>query len=94
MDTVEDLEGADGDSVSEGALLPGLMSVWGEEDCQDVAISSAELQECLSRWVMVLMAALGLRLILEKCLIGEPCRMVILERPCGQCQEPIPMVRK
>jgi hypothetical protein len=94
MDMVEDLEGGDGDSVSEGALLPGLMWVWGEEDCQDVAISSAELQQCLSRRLTGLMAALGLRLIMEKCLIRELCRMVMLEHLCGQCQEPIPMVRK
>jgi hypothetical protein len=41
MDMVEDLEEeeGDGDLVSEGALLPGLMSAWEEEDCRDVAIS-------------------------------------------------------
>jgi hypothetical protein len=40
---VEDLEEGegevDGDSVSEGVLLPGLMLVWEGEDCQDVDIS-------------------------------------------------------
>ena len=39
----EDLEEGgvevDGDLVSEGALLPGLMSVWEGEDCQGVDIS-------------------------------------------------------
>jgi len=38
---VEDLEEgeADGDLVSEGALLPGLMWVWEGEDCPDAGIS-------------------------------------------------------
>ena len=49
MDTAEDLEEGegDGDSVSEVVLPPGLMLAWAEEDCQDVAISSVELRECL-----------------------------------------------
>ena len=53
---VEDLEEgeADGDLVSEGVLLPGLMSVWEEEDCRDVDTSSAEPRECLSPRVIAL----------------------------------------
>jgi hypothetical protein len=54
---VEDLEEGevDGDLVSEGVLLPGLMSVWEGEDCPDADISSAELPEHLSRRVIPLM---------------------------------------
>jgi hypothetical protein len=80
MDMVEDLdEGEDGDSVSEEALLPGLMLAWDEEDCRDVAISSAELQECLSLQLILLTVAPGLRLIMEKRLTLELCHMVMLE---------------
>ena len=94
MDMVEDLEEEGGDSVSEEVLLLGLMLAWEEEAYQDVAISSAVLQGCLSHRGILLMAALGLRLIMEKCLIRELWRMVILEHLCGQGQEPIPMLRK
>lgn len=99
MDMVEDLEEGeeevDGDLVSEEALLPGLMLAWEEEDCQDVAISSVvEPQECLSRRLTLLMAALGLRLIMEKWLTRELCRMVILERPWAECQKQTPMLRR
>ena len=99
MDMVEDLEEeeeeVDGDLVSEEALPRGLMLAWEEEDCQDVAISSVvEPQECLSRRLTVLMAALGLRLIMEKWLIRELCRIVILERLWGECQEQTPMLRR
>ncbi len=66
MDMVEDLEKEDGDSVSEEALLPGLMLAGEEEDCQDVVISSVEPQECLPSRIILLMAALGLRLIMGK----------------------------
>ena len=47
MDMVEDLEEGegDGDSVSEEALLLGLMLAWEGEDYLVVVISSAELQE-------------------------------------------------
>jgi len=76
MDMVEDLEGGGGDSVSEEALPLGLMLAWEEEDCRDVAISSVEPQECLSRRVIPLMAALGLCLIMEGWLIREPIPML------------------
>ena len=79
MDTVEDSEEGDRGLVLEEALLPGLMLAWEEEAYQDVVISSAELQTCLPRRVILLMAALGLRLILEKWLIREPCHMVMAE---------------
>jgi hypothetical protein len=39
MDMVEDLAGEDGDLALEEALLPGLLLVWDEEGCLDVAIS-------------------------------------------------------
>jgi hypothetical protein len=94
MDMVEDLEEGDGDSVSEEALLPGLMLAWEEEDCRDVDISSVELQECLHRRVILLMAALGLRLIMEKWLILGLRHMVMPEHLWGQCQEQIPMLRR
>jgi hypothetical protein len=84
MDTVEDLEEGDGDSVLEEALRPGLMLAWEEEDCRDVATSSAELRECLSHQLIPLTAALGL------CLIMEKCRMVMLEH----LWEQIPMLRR
>jgi hypothetical protein len=60
MDMVEDLEEGDGGSVLEEALPLGLMLAWEEGDCRDVAISSVELQQCLPRRVILLMAALGL----------------------------------
>jgi hypothetical protein len=95
---VEDSEGeeleADGDLASEEALLPGPMSVWEEEDCRDVGISSAEPQECLSRRLTVLMAVLGVRLIMEKWLIPKLCRIVMLERLWGECQEQTPMLHR
>ncbi len=47
MDMVEDLGGEDGDLALEEALPPGLMLVWEEEGCLDVAISSVELREHL-----------------------------------------------
>jgi hypothetical protein len=48
---VEDSEEGegDGDSVSEEALLPGLMSAWGEEDYRGAGTSSVEPRERLSR---------------------------------------------
>jgi hypothetical protein len=54
MDMVEDLEEGeeDGDSVSEEALLLGLMLAWEGEDCRDVVISSVELSERLSCRIM------------------------------------------
>jgi hypothetical protein len=96
MDMVEDLEEGegDGDSVLEEALPPGLMLAWEEEDCPDVAISSAELRECLSHRVILLTATLGLRLIMEEWFIRELCHMVMLEHLWEQCQEPIPMLRR
>jgi hypothetical protein len=94
MDMVEDLEEVDGDLVLEEALLPGLMLAWEEEDCRDVGISSVGLQECLPRLVILLMVALGLRLIMEKQLIRELRHMVILEHQWAQCQEQIPMLRR
>jgi hypothetical protein len=93
MDMVEDLdegEEVDGDSVSEEALLPGLMLAWEEEDCRDVVISSAELRECLSHPLIPLTVALGLRLIMEEWFIRELCHMVMLEH----LWEPIPMLRR
>jgi hypothetical protein len=78
MDMVEDLEGGDGDSALEEALPPGLMLAWEGEDCRDVAISSAELQQCLPRRVILLMVALGL------------CHMVMPEH----LWEQIPMHRR
>ena len=91
---VEDLEEGDGDSVSGEVLLPGLMLAWEEEAYQDADISSVELQECLPRWGILLMAALGLCLIMEKWLIRELCRMVMPEHLWGQCQEQILMLRR
>jgi len=93
MDMVEDLEEGDGDSVSEEALLPGLMLAWEEEDCRDVAISSVELQECLSHQLIPLMVALGLCLMEEQ-LILKLCHMVMPEHLWGQCQERTLMLRK
>jgi len=94
MDMVEDLEEEGGDSVSEEVLLLGLMLAWEEEAYQDVAISSAVLQGCLSHRGILLMAALGLRLIMEEWLIRELCHMVMLEHLWGQCQEPVPMLHR
>ena len=94
---VEDLEEgeADGDSVSEEALRPGLLLAWEGEDCRDVAISSVELRECLSHRVTLLIGALGLCPIMEEWLIRELCHMVLmLEHLWGQCREPIPMLRR
>jgi hypothetical protein len=90
MDMVEDLDEGegDGDSVSEEALLPGLMLAWEEEDCRDVAISSAaEPQECPSHRLTLLMAPLGLYPIMEEWLTRELCHMVMPEHLWGQCQE-------
>jgi len=98
MDMVEDLaeeeEEEDGDSALEEALLPGLMLAEEGEDCLGVAISSVELRECLSHRVIPLMAALGLRLIMEEWLIRELCHMIMAEHLWGQCREPIPMLRR
>jgi len=93
---VEDLEEGegDGDSVSEEALLPGLMLAWEGEDYLVVVISSVELQECLSHQLIPLTVALGLCLIMEGWLIRELCHMVMLEHLWGQCQEPVPMLRR
>jgi len=92
---VEDLEEEDGDSVLEEALPLGLMWVWGGEDCLDVVITSAELQERLSRQVTLLMVALGLRLIMEGLLIRELCHMVVmLEHLWEECQERTHTLRK
>ena len=68
MDTVEDLEEGegDGDLVSGGVLLPGLMLVWEGEDCRDVDISSAELQECLRQQVIPIMVIPGVHLIMKE----------------------------
>ena len=93
MDMVEDLGGEDGDLALEEALPPGLMLAWEEEDCLDVAISSVELRECLSRRLIPLMVALGLCLMEEQ-LIRELCHMVMPEHLWGQCQERTPMLRK
>jgi hypothetical protein len=73
MDLVE----GDGDSVSEEALPHGLLLVWEEEDCPDVAISSAEPQEHLFRRVIPLMVALG-QCLMEEQLIPELCRMAVM----------------
>lgn len=94
MDMVEDLAEGEGDLASEEALLPGLMLAWEGEDCRDVVISSVELRECLSQQVIRLMAALGLCLIIEEWLIRELCHMRMLEHRWGQCQEPVPMLRR
>lgn len=94
MDMVEDLGGEDGDLALEEALPPGLMLAWDEEDYLVAVISSVELQECLSHSPIPLMVALGLRLIMEEWLIRELCHMVMLEHLWGQCQEPIPMLRR
>ena len=96
MDMVEEVaEEEDGDSVSEEALLPGLMLAEEGEDCLGVAISSVELRECLSHRPIPLMAALGLCPIMEEGLIRELCHMVLmLEHLWGQCREPIPMFRR
>ena len=59
-----------------------------------MVISSVELQEGLSHQLIPLMVALGLRLIMEEWLIRELCHMVMLEHLWGQCQEPIPMLRR
>lgn len=95
MDMVEDLEEGEGegDSVSEEVLPPGLMLVWEEEGCLDVAISSVELRECLSRRLIPLMVALGLCLMEEQ-LIRELCHMVMPEHPWGQCRERTPMLHR
>ena len=91
---VEDLEEEDGDSVLEEALPLGLMWVWGGEDCPDVVITSAELQEHLSRQVTLLMVALGLCLM-EGLLIRELCNMVVmLEHLWEECQERTHTLRK
>ena len=90
MDMVEDLGGEDGDLALEEALPLGLILVWEEEGCLDVAISSVELRECLSRRPIPLMVALGLCLIMEEWLIRELCHMVMLEHLWG----PIPMLRR
>ena len=92
MDMVEDLEKekGDGDSVSKEALLRGLMLAWEEEDCRDAVISSVEPQECLSRQLIPLTAALGLCLIMEEWLIRELCHMVMLEHLWEQS----PMLRR
>ena len=87
---VEDLAEEDGGLALEEALPPGLMLAWEEEDCRDVAISSVELRECLSRRPIPLMAALGLCLIMEEWLIRELCHMVMP----GHLWEQIPMLRK
>ena len=96
MDMVEDLEEGevDGDLASEEALPPGLMLAWEGEDCRDVAISSVELRECLSHQLIPLMVDLGLCLIMGEQLIRELCHMVMLEHLWGQCQEPVPMLRR
>ena len=93
MDMVEDLGGEDGDLALEEALPPGLILVWEEEGCLDVAISSVELRECLSRRLIPLMVALGLCLMEEQ-LILKLCHMVMPEHLWGQCQERIPMLRR
>ena len=94
MDMVEEVaEEEDGVSALEEALPPGLILVWEEEDCRDVAISSVELQECLSHRLIPLMVALGLCLMGEQ-LIRELCHMVMPEHLWGQCQERTPMLRK
>jgi len=97
MDMVEDLEEGegevDGDLAFEEALPPGLMLVWEEEGCRDVAISSVELRECLSRRLIPLMIALGLCLMEEQ-LILKLCHMVMQEHLWGQCQERILMLSK
>ncbi len=93
MDLVEDSAEADGDSVSGEALLPGLLWAEEEEDCPDVATSSAGLQECLSRRLIRLMLALTLCLMEEQ-LIRELCHMVMPEHLWGQCQEQTPMLRR
>jgi hypothetical protein len=90
MDMVEDLGGEDGGLAFEGALPPGLTLAWGGEDCRDVAISSVELQECLSHQLIPLTVALGLCLTMEEWLIQELCRMVML----GHLWEQIPMLRR
>jgi len=89
---VEDLEEGevDGDSVSEGALLPGLMWVWEGEDCRGAATSSAELRECLSRRVIPLMVTLGVRLIIQEWPIRDLCHMVMR----GHLWERIPMLNR
>ena len=78
MDMAEDLGGEDGDLALEEALPPGPILVWEEEDCLDVAISSVELRECLSRRLIPPMVALGLCLIMGGWLIRELCHMVVM----------------
>jgi len=89
---VEDLEEGerDGDSVSEEALLPGLMLAWEGGDCRDVVISSAALRECLSRQLIPLTLALGLCVIMERWRIQDLCHMVIP----GHLWEQIPMLHR
>jgi len=96
MDLVEDLEEEeeDGGSVSEEALLPGLMWGWEEEDCQGVAISSAELRECPPRRPIHPMVTPGLLLTMERRLIQKLPRTVMPEDPWGQYQEPTPMLHR
>ncbi len=96
MDMVEDLaeEEEDGDSVSEEALPPGLMSAWEEEDCRGVAISSVELRECPPHHPIRRMVALGLRRTMERRHIRELHHTVTPEHLWGQYQESIPMLRK
>lgn len=96
MDMAEDLEEEeeDGVSASEEALRLGLMWAWEEEDCQGVAISSAEPRQCRANHPMHLMAAPGLPLTMGRPLIRELHRTVTPEHLWGQYQEPIPMVRK
>ena len=93
MDMVEDLGGEDGDLALEEALPPGLILVWEEEGCLDVAISSVELQGCPPRRVIPLMVALGLCLMEEQ-LILKLCHMVMPEHLWGQCQERTLILRK
>ena len=93
MDMVEDLGGEDGDLALEEALPPGLILVWEEEGCLDVAISSVELRECLSRRLIPLMVALGLCLMEEQ-LILKLCHMVMPEHLWGQCPERTLILRK
>jgi len=94
MDLVEDLAEADGDSVSGEALLPGLLWAEEEEDCPDVATSSAGLQEYLCRRLILLTATPGLCLIMQKWLIRKLCHMVMREHLWGQCPEPVPTLRR
>ena len=64
-DMVEHLEEGDGGLAFEEALPPGLSLAEEGEDCPGVAISSVELQECLSHQLIPLMVVLGLCLMEE-----------------------------